>query len=110
MHVLKAAVAVVGRSDGEVPLISCAPRFGEVLDREPALEKLGFQIEPQNDMEIVREFVCFRPDQCLLHLVDGAIEPLERCVSELVGEDALQLWKIMLPRVPAAADYVFPQP
>src|SRR4029079_5323698 len=93
-----------------VRLIACTPGLRQVLHRKPALEKLGLQVEADNDVEIIGELVRFRTNQRAFDLVDGAIEGLNGGARKLAAETALQLREIMLPEIAAAAHHIFPKP
>ena len=86
VHVLQAAVAVVGRGDAEVGLEARAPGLGQVLDREPALQQLQLQVEAQHDVQIVGHLVGVGADQRALDLVDGAVERVERHAPSCSGK------------------------
>ena len=86
MHVLQAAVAVVGRHHAQIGVHSLAPGFRQIFHRQAALQHLQLQIEPQHDVEIVGHLVGVAADQRARDLVDGAIEGVERHVCELVRE------------------------
>ena len=110
MHVLQAAVAIVGRGEAEVRLEARAPGLGQVLDREPAFQHGQLQVEPHHDVQIVGHLVGVGADQRPLDLVDGAVEGLQRHALELAGEGIAQLRIEMLPEAAAAADHVLPKP
>ena len=90
MHVLQAAVAIVGRLDAEIGAHARAPRFGQVLHRELAFQHFQLEIEAQHDVQIVGDLVGVGADQRPRDLVDGAVEGRQRHICELIGEGALQ--------------------
>lgn len=110
MHVLEDAVAVVGRDDSEVRLEAFMPGFGQVADGESPLQQLQFEVEAQHHVQVISHLVGVGADERLLHLVDGAVEFVERDALELVGELRLEFGIEILPRLAAAPDDVFPQP
>ena len=63
VHVLQAAVTIVGRRDAEIGLHAGAPCLRQVRDPEPSFEKLQLQIEPQHDVKIVGHFVSVGADE-----------------------------------------------
>ena len=86
VHVLQAAVAIVGRRDAEIGFHARAPRLRQILHRELAFQHFQLEIEAQHDVEIVGHLVGVGADERTRHLVDGAVKGLERHVREPIGE------------------------
>ena len=110
MHILQAAIAVVGRHEAEVGSHGFAPGLRQIFDLQAALQHSQLQVEPQHDVKIVSHLVGIGADQRSLDLVDGAIERVERDLRELVRKRPMQQRIIALPEGAAARDHDFPQP
>ena len=108
VDVLQHADHDVGRLQPEVFAHLGVERLGKILERELAGEHRALELEAENDVQAVRHLV--RVDAAIrrLHLVQRAMERLERDVAELPRERVLQLRIEVAPRRDAAADEVLP--
>ena len=89
VHILQAAVAVVGRTDTEIGLVAGMPRFRQILHRQLPFEQFAFEIEADHHMQIVGHLVGVGADQRALDLVDGAIERVELHALQLFWKSGL---------------------
>jgi hypothetical protein len=62
MHILQAAVAIVGRRDAEIGLHAGSPSLRQVFDPEPSFEELQLQVEPLHDVKVVGHFISISAD------------------------------------------------
>ena len=74
MHVLQAAVAIIGWRDAKVGLHCRAPSLWQVLHAERALEQLKLEVEAQRDVKIVGHLVRIGANERTRHLIYRTIE------------------------------------
>ena len=110
MHVLEHALQHVRRLQAEVLAHLRVERLRQVAQRQAARQHLPLQLEPQDDVQAVRDLVRVDPPQRRLHLVERAVERLERDLRERFGQRLLELRVEEPPRREAAADQVLPHP
>ena len=80
-----------------------APRLGQVLRVERALDQPLLELEAEDDVQAVRRLVGLDADEAGLGAVDGGEERVEVDVAELSGERLLQRLVPVQPERPRAA-------
>ena len=110
MHVLQHAAAVVGRRNAQVLLIPLVPRLGQVGRLKLVVQQRPLQLEPNEDVQVVRGFVGLDANQRRPNVVDGEMERIERHVAQRRREILLGLGIEVRPERPAAADQILPHP
>src|SRR5438105_6131740 len=107
VNILQATVTIVRGAHAKVGSIARPPCLRQVLDGEASLEQRDLEIEPQDDVQIVGYLVGVGSYQRALDLVDGAMENLDRHVSERGREGLAERRIEVLPQVEAAPDHIF---
>ena len=89
VDVLEAALGVVTGANPQGLAILLVPGRGQIMDRQVAGEHRLFQVEADDDVQVVSHLVGLNPDQAGLDVVDGGQELVERDVMEGLRKDAL---------------------
>src|SRR5207237_809510 len=84
--------------------------LGQVTRRNGSREEFPLELEPQDDVDPVRDLVCVAPDQAG---TDGVYR-LDECLfvgsAKHVGKDRLELGVEPAPEATASPDEVLPRP
>ncbi len=99
---------IVGHLDAEQLGHAGAPRLGQVLGIERALDQLLLELEAEDDVEAVCRLVGLDADEPRLGAVDGREESIEVDVAELLGEGLAERLVPVEPERTAAPDEVLP--
>mmetsp|Transcript_5661 Transcript_5661/g.17164 ORF Transcript_5661/g.17164 Transcript_5661/m.17164 type:complete len:353 (-) Transcript_5661:511-1569(-) len=76
VDVLQDALLVARDVDPEVLLVELPPLVWKVVDGDRPVEEPLLELEPDDDVERIRELIGVHADQALLDLVDGLVEIL----------------------------------
>ena len=109
MDILEATTGGIGRLDSKVIVIALVPGLGKILHIEGALDELAFEVEPDEDMEVVGDFIGFDPDETGLDGVDGAEEGVCIGHAELGGEIAFENGENVAAEGPAVSKNNLPE-
>src|SRR4029078_9559728 len=109
VHVLEHTVRVVGYVDAEVARHRLVPDARELAEVEPAHDLL-FDLEAQDDVEVVRRLVGLDAYEARPDVVDRAEPRLLVDVAELARERLLHAGIEPAPERSAAPDEVLPEP
>ena len=96
--------------DVEVLAVLLVPGGGGVGRRELAAQEGLFQLEANEDVQVVGRFVGLDADERRPHVVDGEVECVEAHAAERGRKPRLGGRIKVLPEGPAAADEVLPRP
>ena len=109
MHVLENALGIPPRNDVQVAPHLLTPDVRQLLHARSAFHQVLLDLEPQHDVEVIRQLVSFDADQRWFHPVDRGIELLHRYVGQLLREELLQVRIETPPEGAGSPDAVFPE-
>ena len=109
VDILQHALRVIGGNHTQVGLHLRVPGFGQVGHLEVLGEQSDFQLEAQDDVEVVGDLIGFHPDEGGFHPVERPVEGFGGDVAQVLGEGFLHPGEEELPEGPGASDQVLPE-
>ena len=96
VDILKTTLSIIRRKNAERVAIRLVPRGWNVLHNQIAAEAGPFDLEPNDDVQVVRQFVGLNANQRRADRVDRPMKLIQRNASQCIRERALQATPVML--------------
>src|SRR5258706_12753309 len=98
MDILQATLRIRGHINSQVMFVGTVPALWHILGCQFAFDELALDFGTDDNVHVITDFIGIHTDEGAVHVINLFPGLLHSCLSKLLGESSLQLWKEVLPK------------